>query len=201
MGMSKQSPDRRAVRLALPRSFVLRDARTAVLRRVVESDAPRIIELLPQAHRESEFLAFMAGEFDWTLEQEREFVRDRADLESGVLLGVEVDARLVAICGAHRLPRRRYRHHAELGMTVLQAYWGLGVGQTMMDGLLSWAHDRGLRKMYLRVASPNDRALALYNKFGFIEEGRLREDWLLSNGTFVDTIIMARFLDAADGTD
>ena len=178
------------------RPFVLRDSRPALLRRVVESDAPRILERLPQAHRESEFLAFMAGEFDWTLEQEREFIRDRADLENGVLLGVEVKGLLIALCGAHRLPRRRYRHHAELGMTVLKDFWGLGVGQAMMEGLLSWARDRHLRKLYLRAASRNVRALALYRKFGFAEEGCLRDDWLLGDGSFTDTIIMAA---AADG--
>ncbi|MCO6438470.1 MAG: GNAT family N-acetyltransferase [Phycisphaerae bacterium] len=187
--------------LSLPRTLTFRDGRSAIIRQVVEADAGRVLEVLPQGHRETEFLAYMPGEFDWTVEQEREFIRVRAELQDGILIGAEVGGRLVALAGAERSPRRRYRHHAELGMTVLRDYWGLGIGQALMDGIVAWACDRRLRKLYLRVFADNARAHRLYVRCGFVEEGRLRDDGMRSDGTLVDTIVMARFFEFPDGRE
>lgn len=54
-----------------------------------------------------------------------------------------------------------------------------------------------LHKISLEVLSTNDRAINLYKKLGFIEEGRKRDE-VLKNGEYVDSIIMSILKDEYD---
>lgn len=152
--------------------------------------------MLPLAHGETDFLNYMPGEFDFTLEQEREFIRDFTKDDRGVHLAAEIDGRIVALSGAGIPKFRRLAHHAEIGITVLREAWGLGIGRRMMELMIDWGADRGLHKMYLRVFAENERAATLYRSLGFVEEGVLRGDFRRADGSLGDTVIMARFYEA-----
>jgi putative acetyltransferase len=52
-----------------------------------------------------------------------------------------------------------------------------------------------LRKIELLVRATNGRAISLYKRFGFAEEGRFRDRVSTSDGQFVDDIAMAWFSD------
>ena len=53
---------------------------------------------------------------------------------------------------------------------------------------------RGARKVTLRVLGTNAVARRLYARCGFVEEGVLRDEFVL-DGRFVDDVFMARFLE------
>jgi diamine N-acetyltransferase len=70
-------------------------------------------------------------------------------------------------------------------------YWGQGYGAEALRLLLRYAFlELGLHRVCLRVFSFNTRAIRLYKKLGFQEEGRLRES-LFRSGQWHDTLIMA----------
>ena len=46
-----------------------------------------------------------------------------------------------------------------------------------------------LHRVSLTVLDTNERAIACYRKCGFVEEGRLREDWY-QEGRYHDLIVM-----------
>ena len=121
--------------------------------------------------------------------------RDRLTLSESGAAAFYAPDRIVALAGAEQKPNRRCAHHATLGITVAKAFWGLGLGRRMMELLLDWGRLRKLRKMYLHVYADNERAIALYRSLGFVEEGRLREDVLRADGSFTDTIVMAKYYD------
>lgn len=172
--------------------FSLTDGRRVTIRPLTEDDAEVACEVFPLTHTESDFLMYLPGEFDLTVEQERTWIRDRSGNENCLLLTVECDGRLVAFAGAEAPKFKRQRHHAELGVTVVQEFWGQGLGRRLTECIIAWAADRGLRKLYLRVYDDNLRALALYRSLGFVEEGRLKEDMLRADGSYTDVIVMAR---------
>jgi RimJ/RimL family protein N-acetyltransferase len=69
-----------------------------------------------------------------------------------------------------------------------------GVGETLMRDLMNWAKQAShLQKIELLVRATNERAVRLYSKLGFIEEGRFRKRVHLVNGGFVDDLAMAWF--------
>ena len=188
IGQNKTPP------FALPVRFELKDGRECIIRAMSEDDAEELCAVLPRTHAESDFLHYLPGEFDWTVEQERDFIRDHHSLPCSILLCADVERRIVGFAGAEASKYRRLAHHAQFGLVVLKEFWSQGVGRKLCEYIEEWGRSEGMRKIYLRVFAHNDRAIALYNSLGYVEEGRLKGDVLRGDGTYGDTIIMAKFL-------
>ena len=83
-------------------------------------------------------------------------------------------------------------HVFGLNIVVYPAYTGRGVGTALMTTLMAWAEAHpDLERIELFVRATNTRAIALYRKFGFVEEGRLVRRVRTPDGTFVDDLVMA----------
>jgi len=181
----------------LPCRMPLSDGRACVLRAMVEEDAAAIVEMLPKTHAETDFVNYFPGEFDWSVEQEREFLRKRFENPLSVSISAEVDGRMIGLCGAAAPEFQRMHHQAELGLVILKEFWHQGIGRRMMEVTIEWGRRVGLHKMYLRVYDYNERATRLYEALGFIEEARLREDIRRADGSFAGTVFMSLAYDSA----
>jgi RimJ/RimL family protein N-acetyltransferase len=95
--------------------------------------------------------------------------------------------------GVEREPGKQTRHVASLGMAVDEFWRGKGVGSALLAEALSWAEWAGVEKVALTVYPHNQRAINLYKKFGFSEEGRLSGHSKKASG-YEDEIVMARWL-------
>ncbi|MGH9085460.1 MAG: GNAT family N-acetyltransferase [Acidimicrobiales bacterium] len=85
---------------------------------------------------------------------------------------------------------------ADLGMMVRDGHRGRGIGWSLMEACLDWCRDRGVHKVSLSVWPHNAAALALYDRFGFVVEGRLRRHHRRRSGELWDAIQMGLVLDA-----
>ncbi|ASL42812.1 Spermine/spermidine acetyltransferase [Burkholderia sp. AD24] len=116
-------------------------------------------------------------------------------LGKGVTVGAWLDGQLVGHAGLSVYPRAR-SHGAELGICVHDAYHGRGVGTALVQALVDSADGAlGLRRIELTVFADNVPAIALYRKFGFVEEGRSR-GYALRDGVLADALHMARLAEA-----
>ena len=70
---------------------------------------------------------------------------------------------------------------------------GKGVGTRLLEEAKRWAGARGLHRVELNVMAHNHRAIALYERVGFVHEGR-RVGCLLIDGKFLDELYMAMIL-------
>jgi GNAT superfamily N-acetyltransferase len=61
---------------------------------------------------------------------------------------------------------------AELGIAVLEAWRGRGLGHRLIGHLEAWAADRGVERMILEVSAANDGAIRLYHELGYTDSGR-----------------------------
>jgi len=69
-------------------------------------------------------------------------------------------------------------------------YWGKGFGSESLELLLHYAfYEMNLHRVYLKVFSFNDRAIHLYNKIGFQQEGSSRQS-LFRDGEWYDIVHM-----------
>jgi len=83
-------------------------------------------------------------------------------------------------------------HVFGLNIVVYPAHTNRGVGTALMATLMAWADAHpGLERIELFVRATNVRAIALYRKFGFAEEGCLSRRVRTPDGTFIDDLVMA----------
>jgi RimJ/RimL family protein N-acetyltransferase len=69
---------------------------------------------------------------------------------------------------------RRLAHAAELSMSVIRAAWRTGVGTALLGEALTRARaDASLLRLSLSVMASNTEAIRLYERHGFVREGRL----------------------------
>ena len=87
----------------------------------------------------------------------------------------------------------RTDHIAYLGGVAIHPdFAGQGLGEKMMQEILSQAKQSGLLRIELSTATINDRAIRLYEKTGFQIEGTLRRySHLKSEGRFLDEVLMS----------
>ena len=82
----------------------------------------------------------------------------------------------------------------ELGMAVTRPWRGRGVGSALLTAGIEKARGEGLHKLSLEVFPHNEAAIALYRKFGFVEEGRRVKHYRRASGELWDSIVMGLLL-------
>jgi RimJ/RimL family protein N-acetyltransferase len=90
----------------------------------------------------------------------------------------------------------RFSRHAWIGLSLFdEADTGRGYGSRMLTQTCDYLRDHvGLRKVSLEVLASNARAVAVYARLGFVEEGRMKSQYF-NAGTFDDVLLLSRFFD------
>ncbi|HET7651302.1 MAG TPA: GNAT family N-acetyltransferase [Gammaproteobacteria bacterium] len=114
--------------------------------------------------------------------------------EAGCYLVAEQDGHPVGHGLLEPAPLAARAHVFWLTMVVHPGHTDRGIGKLLLGALLDWAEgDHRVHKVELRVRSGNQRAIGLYRRFGFVEEGRISQHIRLPDGKLVDDIMMAWF--------
>jgi RimJ/RimL family protein N-acetyltransferase len=120
-----------------------------------------------------------------------------ASFDTEGVLVAEVDgepAGYVALGRATRLESNRHVLYVR-GLNVAPDHQRHGIGRALLGAAVEAAREQGARRLTLRVLSTNPQARALYESFGFVVEGVLRDEFLL-DGRYVDDVLMALDLSA-----
>lgn len=110
-----------------------------------------------------------------------------------LFLVAEREGKLLGSAGLHPAGAQlRRRHVMSLGISVSAAAQGQGVGGALMTALLDYAdHWAQVLRIELSVFHDNDRAVRLYERHGFVHEGRCKA-YAMRNGVYEDVLMMAR---------
>jgi RimJ/RimL family protein N-acetyltransferase len=84
---------------------------------------------------------------------------------------------------------------ADLGMQVKAGFRGQGVGSALLERAIAYAREQGCHKIALQHWPHNEAGRALYEKFGFVQEGYLRRQYPRKNGEIWDAVVMGLLLD------
>jgi putative acetyltransferase len=122
--------------------------------------------------------------------EERRYVKAVRRSADAALFVVDDDGAIVGRLSLARDPHPASRHVADLGLMVAAGHRGRGIGRALLEQAVRWARGAGVRKLELHVFPWNERALRLYERFGFEREG-LRRGHYLRDGVEVDAIVMA----------
>ncbi len=125
------------------------------------------------------------------------YLRNRQEAVRLAILHPEADALVgcVNLTGIHRINRT-----AEYSIVIGdRRFWSRGVGEAATRRILEHAFaDLNLNRVYLYVLAENDRAIRLYRKVGFRDEGTLKEA-VFKGGRFHDMHLMAVCASEWDG--
>ena len=109
--------------------------------------------------------------------------------QNHIVFGIVVDGELVGTVGLHNI--NWTSRHATFGIAIWKReYIGKGIGTEATKLILDYAFDfLNMHRIKLEVYEYNTRAIGVYKKLGFVEEGRLRKQRYL-RGQYYDVIVM-----------
>jgi RimJ/RimL family protein N-acetyltransferase len=124
-----------------------------------------------------------------TQHEVEEFVKK--DLENNEAKNVvaELDGEPAGCVSVWGRTSGRDRHVAWLAIFVRRKCWGKSVGSALMEEAIRIAKDSGFRRLVLGVFEGNERAIRLYRKFGFKNEG-YEKDEVYIDGSWRKSFIM-----------
>ena len=113
-------------------------------------------------------------------------------VDGDFIFAAEVNGEVVGNAGLHHHKSPRRAHSMDIGMAVRDDFQGKGVGTALMKALVELADGwLNVSRLELTVYTDNHRAIALYEKFGFVREGTHRA-YALRDGHYIDAHCMAR---------
>ena len=120
--------------------------------------------------------------------------RVRGLMDAGDLFWVLVDGeRIVGTLGLHDT---RAAGVSSLGMCILAGSRGAGGGRLLMEAVMEHVRAAAhLHKLELEVWPDNDRAIALYESYGFKVEGLRRDHYRRNDGSLRSSLMMALLLE------
>lgn len=141
-----------------------------IIRQASTADAGRVLEFLQEFRAEGLETVLQHQPLP-TIEDEEAFI-GKLDGQWGVMFMAEVGGEVVGCLTAecHRHPQ--LQHSCEFGIGVLKQHRGKGIGAKLIAHLREWAQSMHLRRIELSVFGGNHKAIALYDKLGFRQEGR-----------------------------
>lgn len=177
------------------KDYILKDGQKLTVRIPEVSDAQGLINQMQAVDKETKFLAREPGEFNFTLEQESEFIRNSMNDENSHFLLGEINGRIIANCSVGLvMNKKRYLHRATMGIVVGKDYWNKGIGKKMMLECIKWCREKGIEQLELEVITQNNRAISMYESFGFEIYGTKKHALKYGDGTYADEYYMCLFL-------
>ncbi|WP_165249314.1 GNAT family N-acetyltransferase [Adlercreutzia sp. ZJ141] len=172
-----------------------RSFRWGCLRSLREEDAPGMLEWMHDPDVADKF------RFDFMSMDEADalaFIRSSWDDNESIHLAVvgEDDGYLGTVSLKHVDVAQSC---AEYAIAMVARSHGTGVALKATRDILALAfYSLDLHRVYLNVRADNGRALAFYNKAGFVREGAARSSLRVSSGGFVDLVWLSMLVGEFD---
>lgn len=162
---------------------------SCVIAPITIEDVPGFHAALDTVAKEKIYLAFSAAP---PLESTRAFIAGNIEKNNAQFVARDA-GKVVGWCDVIPLGNRdTNKHVGVLGLGLLPAYRGKGLGKRLMQAAIDKGFAQGLTRIELTVRENNANAIALYKKLGFETEG-LKKNSSLVNGAYVNDYIMAIF--------
>lgn len=165
-----------------------------VIMQAMPEDAEAVIEYCKVIGAESENLSYGAEGISQTAESEAEYLKKIYDAENQIFLLAKAGDRIVGTANYVGFSKPRMAHRGEIGISVLKAMWGQHIGTMLMQEMITFAKEEAKAEIIsLEVRSDNERAIALYQKFGFEKIGHF-PGFFKIDGKNVDFDLMNLYL-------
>lgn len=173
----------------------LNDGRKVEIRCAKESDAAALLEAARIVALDGDGMIGEPDEFNKTEDDEKAWIKELNDNPRQLLLLADAEGIVIGTIDFHIAKRRRLSHWGSFGMSVRPGWRSCGVGNALLDCLLTWARSvPEIEKVTLAVRADNHRAIALYKKHGFVQTGCAKDYLKMRDGSYIDDLTMEVFV-------
>jgi len=170
----------------------LNNGKICILRSPNCEDAQAILYHMILTSGETENMLRYPDEITITEVAERAYLSDIESSPDAIMISAVVDGKIIANAGFNPVSKlEKCRHRAEFGISIQKEYWGCGIGSHIMAAILKTAQQAGYKQLELDVVADNERAIALYKKFGFKTLGMNEMAFRCRNGKYQALYLMA----------
>jgi len=155
-----------------------------ITRVVEEQDAEAFLKLLREVD-DSNNMLFNPGERNTTVEKQRNIIKAFKNNPRSAFFIAEKNGELIGYIGIIAEDLQRTQHIGRIVIGVSEQSRGLGIGTKLFQEVFEWIQGKYFTRLELTVLVTNTAAINLYEKMGFIIEGK-RIDSLNIDGQFVD---------------
>lgn len=167
----------------------LKDGREVVVRLFTEDDKDGVAEMMSSLSDD----AVRWGMPPYTRERLERGWWSRMENVTA-LVAVDGD-RVAGYAGLRKFSHPRRRGNSDYVIYLHQDYHNVGLGTAMTRRIIEFAGEEGLHRIGLSVVADNEIAIRVYEKVGFVVEGRLRDAYLGDDGRFHDEVHMGLILE------
>ena len=153
--------------------ILLKNGKEALLRNGDAGDGFTVFENFNATHAETDYLLSYPDENSFDPEQEAQFLQEKTNSPDEIEIVAIIDGKVAGTAGIEAVGRKhKLRHRAELGISILKEYWGLGLGKALTKACIQCAKEAGYTQVELNVVAENEAAINLYQSLGFEVFGR-----------------------------
>ncbi|MGE7093245.1 N-acetyltransferase family protein [Lysinibacillus sp. NPDC048646] len=165
------------------------------IRIAVQEDAEKLLEIQRAVIAEELYLMTTSKEFQQTVAGQKAWIQSKLTNERETIFIAQFHNEIVGWLMFQSPNRQRLSHTGTIGMMVHKDYRRYGIGKRLLEELLEWAMKNPyIEKVSLGVFSTNERAIALYKKMGFVEEGRKIHEIKINDNVYIDDILMYKMV-------
>ncbi len=177
--------------------YLLANGETMRIREAVSDDAAALLEMFRKAVKETDFLMSTPMEASQiTPLQEKQFINKYEKNENSLFLLAVTGKKIIGTLSLTQSHWAKQKHIGEFGVVVLEAYWNMGIARRMINYLMQWvSENQTIRYIQLSVMANNEKAIRLYQNFGFKEEGRRSRAIYLNSRSYGDIVLMGQWVD------
>ena len=167
-----------------------------LIREADPKDAAELIVFLNRVSLETDFTSLDGDGILLTSEEMAIFLNKQASWDNQITLLAFLNDKIAGIVNITADQRKRVRHIGDLFIVIGKKYWNNGLGSLLLEEVVEWAQASGiLRRLQLTVQTRNQAAVHLYQKHGFVIEGRQERGAYIEEGDFIDVYLMGRLID------
>ncbi len=180
--------------------IMLKNNISAVFKTPELSDAEKMLDLIKTVSGETPYLARYKEDWDKTsVESEAKWIENNRNSQNDLVIACFIDNKAVGCCEISFLSGSKNYHRAGIGISVRKEYWNIGIGSAFFSEIISAAKaHENTEILELEFVEGNDRAKALYEKFGFYKASVKPDAYKLKNGTYQNLVYMQKLLKPGD---
>ena len=167
-----------------------------LIREAEAEDAAELVTFLNCVSLETDFTSLDGDGILLTSEEMEVFLNKQASSDNQITLLAFLNDEIAGLVNITADQRKRVRHIGDLFIVIGKKYWNNGLGSLLLEEAIEWAQASGiLCRLQLTVQTRNQAAVHLYQKHGFVIEGRQERGAYIEEGKFIDVYLMGKLID------